>query len=70
MELKYDELADAMYIKFSDNNVVKTVETWEDAVLDLDEQWKIVWIEMIWVKSKFAKNNVILESQQKHLEYA
>ena len=69
MKIDYDNIADAMYIRYSNEKVEKTVEVGE-AITDFDIDGNIIWIEMIWVKSIFENNNIILESKEKQLEYA
>jgi len=69
MKIKYDELADAMYMRYSSNKISNT-KIVNDAVVDFDSNWNIVWIEIIWVQKHFKDNNIILQSQQKELAYA
>ncbi len=68
MKIEYDNLSDAMY-RFFDKKIVKTVELW-DAITDFDIDWNIVWIEMIWVKAHFEKNNIFIASKDEKLEIA
>ncbi len=64
MKISYDEIADAMYIKYSDNKISNTKDlNW--SIVDFDENWNIVWIEIIWVKKHFKDNNIILKSIDK-----
>jgi len=69
MKIKYDNIADAMYIKYSDNEIFNT-KIVNDSVIDFDSEWNIVWIEILWVKKHFKDNNIILQSQEKELAYA
>ena len=69
MKINYYNLADAMYIRYSNEKVAKTVEVW-DAITDFDINGNIIWVEMIWVKSKFENNNIILQKKEKQLEFA
>ncbi len=70
MKIKYDNIADAMYMRYSSNKISNT-KIVNDAVIDFDSNWNIVWIEIIWVEKHFKDNNIILQSQQKkELAYA
>ena len=64
MKIKYDNIADAMYIRYSDNKVSYTKDNKDhDWIVDFDENWDVVWIEMWWVKDVFKENNMQLRSK-------
>jgi uncharacterized protein YuzE len=44
-----------MYLKYCENKTFST-EIENDLIMDLDNNWKIVWIEIIWI------NNILKES--------
>ena len=70
MKIKYDNIADAMYMRYS-NNKISNTKIVNDAVVDFDSNWNIVWIEIIWVEKHFKDNNIILQRQEKkELAYA
>ena len=69
MKIKYDNLADAMYMRYSTNKVAST-KIVNDSVIDFDSNGSVVWIEIIWVKQQFKNNNLELKTQTKELEYA
>jgi len=67
MKIDYDEIADAIYIKYTDNSIscTKDSDAW---IIDYDNDWNVVWIEMIWVKELFNKNNVNISHKKRDLE--
>jgi uncharacterized protein YuzE len=54
MKLAYDEKVDALFISFSDQQIVNTEEVRPGLILDLDEDGRIVQIEMLDVKQQLA----------------
>ena len=69
MKIKYDNVADAMYMRYSTNKISNT-QIVNDAVVDFDSNGQVVWIEIIWVEKHFKDNNIILQTQEKELAYA
>jgi len=67
MKIDYDEIADAIYIKYTNNRIsyTKDSDAW---IIDYDNDWNVVWIEMIWVKELFNKNNVNISCRERELE--
>jgi uncharacterized protein YuzE len=67
MKIDYDEIADALYIKYTNNwiSYTKDSDAW---IIDYDNNGNVVWIEMIWVKELFNRNNVKISSQKRNLE--
>ena len=68
MKIKYDNVADAMYMRYSTNKISNT-QIVNDAVVDFDLNGQVVWIEIIWVEKHFKDNNIILQTQEKELAY-
>lgn len=69
MKIKYDNMADAMYIRYSDREISYTKDNFDnDWVVDYDSDWNIVWIEIFWVKQIFLENNVDIKSLNKEKE--
>lgn len=58
MYLSYDEKADAMYIKLKDCKISETREVLEDIILDLDEEGKLIGIEILDVSDKVALSEI------------
>ena len=52
MKIKYDEEADAMYIRFIDEPVDQTKEIDENTIIDLNKQGEIIGIELLFVKER------------------
>ncbi len=57
MKIEYDNIADAMYIRYSRNKIISTKES-DQWIVDYDSNGDVVGIEMLWVKSLFEKNNI------------
>ncbi|MCC5942196.1 MAG: DUF2283 domain-containing protein [Balneolaceae bacterium] len=55
MNIKYDQAADAMYLKFSDEEVVESDEDKPGIIIDYDESGNVVGIELL-DASKRTKN--------------
>lgn len=52
MNIQYDKVADAMYVKLSTAKVAKTVEISDNLIADLDAQGNTIGIEMLDVSSQ------------------
>lgn len=47
MHIKYDRRADALYVKFKDKKVSKTVEFSDTFLVDVDKKKEIIGIEIL-----------------------
>ncbi len=56
--ITFDNEANAWYIYFSGNKIIKTIAVNDKVICDLDNDWMIVWIELIWVKNEEFKKNI------------
>ena len=54
MKLKYDEKADALYVRFTDDPIVESEEVRSGLVVDLDANGKIVAIEVLDARETLA----------------
>ncbi len=54
MEIRLDQKADALYIKFQDGKFAKNKKIDEDTIIDLDLKGRILGIEMLNVSKKIA----------------
>jgi uncharacterized protein YuzE len=63
MNIQYDKVADALYVKLSGGKVSKTVEISEHLIADLDQDGKTIGIEILDVSSDAS----IEEALQKNL---
>jgi len=59
MNIEYDKIADALYIRLSEEKVAKTVEIQDSLVADLDGEGNIVGIEMLDVSSVIAREQAV-----------
>jgi uncharacterized protein YuzE len=53
IDTRYDEAADACYVTFSRQKIVKTVEVlkgWPMILMDVDKQGRVVGVELLGVK--------------------
>jgi len=49
MRIKYDQLADAMYITLNENQVARTKALGETVAIDFDADDNIIGLELLWV---------------------
>lgn len=56
MKISYDNQADVLYIKISDNKIVESEETANNVVLDFDKENKVVGIEISYFVKKYKKD--------------
>jgi uncharacterized protein YuzE len=56
MNIQYDKEADALYIKFSENNIVESEEKENNIVLDYDSEKNIVGIEILYFVKKHKQS--------------
>ena len=52
MKLKYDQKADAAYLKLTDSQIVESEEVFPDIIYDFDEENQVVGIEILRLKGK------------------
>lgn len=50
-QVSYDPEVDACYIKISNNRVCDSEMKKKWLIVDKDKDWKIVWVEIIYVKN-------------------
>jgi len=50
--VKYDKIADALYIRLRDGEVVESDEVAPGIIVDLDENDEILGIEVLWVSKR------------------
>ncbi|MEK6898882.1 MAG: DUF2283 domain-containing protein [Nanoarchaeota archaeon] len=53
MKITYDKDADAMYVSLTDNKFSSCKEIDENTILDLDEDGKVIGIEILFVSERF-----------------
>lgn len=56
MKLTYDEDADAMYIRLTNEKYSKTKSIDKNTILDLDENGNVIGIELLFVSEHLPKN--------------
>jgi uncharacterized protein YuzE len=54
MKLRYNQAADALYVRFSNDPVTDSEETQPGVVFDFDAEGRIVAIELLDARSKLA----------------
>ena len=63
MNTKYDKIADALYVKFKQGKVVKTLRLENHLIVDLDSKSNILGVELLNAKSQltpsFIKQSLI-----------
>jgi len=67
MKVTYDEEADAMYIKLTNEKFSKTKVIDKNTILNLDKEGNVIGIELLFVKKHLPKNflsQVIVERLQ------
>lgn len=63
MRVRFNEQADALYVRFDESPVVESEEVRPGVVLDLDERGEIVGIEIL----RFAQR--LPTAELKHMEF-
>lgn len=58
MRIKYDKMADAMYIYMSKGKVAKTIKVNGRLLVDVDEKDNVLGIEMIGVSQQIPKKEI------------
>ena len=56
MKITYDKEADALYIRLTDNKIISTEEIAESINVDLDDENKIVGIEVLYFVQKHKQD--------------
>jgi uncharacterized protein YuzE len=54
MNTKYDKIADALYVKFKQGKVAKTLRLENHLIVDLDSKSNILGVELLNAKSQLA----------------
>jgi uncharacterized protein YuzE len=58
MKIEYDNEVDALYIRIQEKFVSKTKELEEGINLDLDEEGKIVGLEILGAKERYGQKDI------------
>jgi uncharacterized protein YuzE len=58
MKLRFDENADALYLRLDDSRIVESEEVQPGIVLDFDEHNQVVGIEILRVKKRVPLANL------------
>ena len=58
MEITYDHEADALSITFKKGSVAKTIKIAHEVILDIDENGKPLYLEIIGASEKIGKRRV------------
>ena len=58
MNTKYDKIADALYVKFKQGKIVKTLRLENHLIVDLDSKSNILGVELLNAKSQLAPSFV------------
>lgn len=60
--MKYDPLADALYVKVKDGDVVDSLEIMENVIADFDHNGEVIGIEVInFSKSKIDIGEILMK---------
>lgn len=62
MKIEYDRVADAMYMRYTNEPVTETREA-SEWIVDFDISGNLVGIEILWVKNVFSENNISLKQK-------
>jgi len=58
MKLEYDRRADAIYIRLKEAEVATTRELEDNLIVDLDEQGRLVGIELLFVSDYLSQEDI------------
>lgn len=58
MKVHIDELADALYLRLDESNIIDSVEVYPGIILDFNEDNQVVGIEVLNLKSKMPPTNL------------
>ncbi|QGP91667.1 hypothetical protein MGLY_10080 [Neomoorella glycerini] len=61
MKFRYDPDADAVYIRFNDSSIYETEEISQGVLLDIDEEGKLVGLEILNASKKLGKPPLTVE---------
>ena len=63
--VKYDRVADALYIKFKDDRVVESDEVEPGIIVDFNDKGEIVGVEVLWFsRRKIDLRRLIMEGPE------
>ena len=63
MRVRFDEQADALYVRLGDSNVVESEELRPGLIVDLDERGEVVGLEILGVAQR------VPEADLKHMDF-
>jgi len=58
MKIEYDNEVDALYIRIQEKSVFKTKELEEGVNLDIDEEGKIIGLEILDAKQRYSQKDI------------
>ena len=58
MKIEYDQEVDALYIRIQEKEVAKTKEIEDGVNLDIDEEGKIIGLEIIGARERYNKKDI------------
>ena len=58
MNISFDEEADALYIRFQEGSVEKTIKVQDGILIDIDNAGRIFGIEILDVSQRIPKNTI------------
>lgn len=61
MKFRYDPDADALYIRFNEGSICETEEISQGVLLDIDEEGKLVGLEILNASKKLGKPPLTVE---------
>ncbi len=65
MEISYDPVTDALYLRLSNGKVVDSVEVEEGVIVDYDEKGHVIGVEILGVKKRrLDLNKVVFEPEK------
>ncbi len=65
MRVRYDKVADALYIRFRDERVVESEEVEPGVIVDYNDRGEIVGVEVLWFSQrKIDLNKLVLEGPE------
>ena len=73
MNTKYDKIADALYVKFKQGKVAKTLRMENHLIVDLDSKSNILGIELLNAKSQLTPSFIkqsLRKGENKQLAFA
>ena len=58
MKIEYDQEVDAFYIRIQEKDVAKTKEIEEGINIDIDEEGKLIGLEIIGAKERYNRKDI------------